>query len=450
MPNKVQATETKRAEKPVTRPSAAHAKTEEQLESTQQSSTAPIQPQDQIDPRSLTSGNVLQLQRTIGNRAVNQLLSGKRPRLVKQANPPAATLTPPVQRATQTRSAVVDGEAILAAATEQRPNHTDLPDGLKAGVESLSGISLDDVTVHYNSAQPAQLNALAYAQGNDIHIAPGQEQYLPHEAWHVIQQAQGRVTPTIQLKAGVPINDDQGLEHEADVMGAKAAQQAVNQDPVKPVVKGGFAASRGSRHASLGATVQRAPAPMADEEIRDLAGLHHIGKERQEAGEELTDEDIVEMKEGTYALTVMFPSSTNAPEERVQCNCFGWALGHDQDTGDKGSLFLWKKEHGGDENFTDPDSGDAKIILWGDKEGNNENEWDVLHASVLLTHAELLARSGKFKGLKVTKQQLTASGIPDPFWSSAGGSGVGIMVHPKDWYEGGDFGVALKGMKGPQ
>jgi len=53
-------------------------------------------------------------------------------------------------------------------------NTTGLPDNLKAGVESLSGLSMEDVKVHYNSAEPAQLNALAYAQGSDIHVAPGQ------------------------------------------------------------------------------------------------------------------------------------------------------------------------------------------------------------------------------------------------------------------------------------
>jgi Domain of unknown function (DUF4157) len=105
---------------------------------------------------------------------------------------------------------------------EQRPNKTGLPDNLKAGVESLSGLSMDHVKVHYNSSQPAQLNALAYAQGSDIHVAPGQERHLPHEAWHVVQQAQGRVKPTMQMKDGVPVNDDAGLEREADVMRERA------------------------------------------------------------------------------------------------------------------------------------------------------------------------------------------------------------------------------------
>ncbi|MFA0963568.1 DUF4157 domain-containing protein [Roseivirga sp. BDSF3-8] len=108
------------------------------------------------------------------------------------------------------------------APVQRQENKTGLPDQLKSGIEHLSGYSMDDVKVHYNSSRPAQLQAHAYAQGTDIHMAPGQEQHLPHEAWHVVQQKQGRVQPTKQLKGQTPVNDDTGLEREADVMGAKA------------------------------------------------------------------------------------------------------------------------------------------------------------------------------------------------------------------------------------
>lgn len=113
---------------------------------------------------------------------------------------------------------------------QKKENNTGLPDNLKSGVENLSGYSLDDVKVHYNSDQPAQLQAHAYAQGTDIHVAPGQEKHLPHEAWHVVQQKQGRVNPTLQLK-GVAINDNDSLEKEADLMGAKAMQLKVDESP---------------------------------------------------------------------------------------------------------------------------------------------------------------------------------------------------------------------------
>jgi hypothetical protein len=83
---------------------------------------------------------------------------------------------------------------------------------------------MNDVKVHYNSAKPAQLQALAYTQGTDIHVGPGQERHLPHEAWHVVQQKQGRVKPTMQAR-GIALNAEQGLEREADMMGTQAAQR---------------------------------------------------------------------------------------------------------------------------------------------------------------------------------------------------------------------------------
>lgn len=111
-------------------------------------------------------------------------------------------------------------------------NLTGMPSNLKSGIESLSGYKMDDVRVHYNSSRPAQLQALAYTQGTNIHIAPGQEQHLPHEAWHVVQQMQGRVQPTTQLQ-GVNINDNEGLEREADVMGGKA--ESVNYSNINNI-----------------------------------------------------------------------------------------------------------------------------------------------------------------------------------------------------------------------
>ncbi|HEX7028625.1 MAG TPA: DUF4157 domain-containing protein, partial [Gammaproteobacteria bacterium] len=79
------------------------------------------------------------------------------------------------------------------------------------------------VRVHYNSPKPAQVGALAYTQGTEIHLGHGQERHLPHEGWHVVQQMQGRVRPTVQYRK-TAINDEAGLEREADVMGGKALQ----------------------------------------------------------------------------------------------------------------------------------------------------------------------------------------------------------------------------------
>lgn len=109
-------------------------------------------------------------------------------------------------------------------------NTTGLPDTLKTGIEILSGISLDNVNVYYHSPQPPRVQALAYTQGTNIHVGPGQEKHLAHEAWHIVQQKQGRVKPTMQAK-GVTVNNEQALEQEADVMGERATQQGIaNQD----------------------------------------------------------------------------------------------------------------------------------------------------------------------------------------------------------------------------
>jgi hypothetical protein len=108
-----------------------------------------------------------------------------------------------------------------AAPIQRRANATGLPDRLKAGVEHLGGVGLDDVRVHRGSPLPAHFDADAHTRGSEIHLAPGQENLLAHEAWHVVQQRRGRVRPTTRM-GGHPINDDLGLEREADVMGQRA------------------------------------------------------------------------------------------------------------------------------------------------------------------------------------------------------------------------------------
>ena len=132
--------------------------------------------------------------------------------------------TTQVKQIAQLQSIAENNSSQQQQPIQKKENNTGLPDNLKTGMENLSGISLDDVKVHRNSDKPATLQAHAYAQGTDIHLAAGQEKHLPHEAWHVVQQKQGRVKPTMQMKGKVNINDDSELEKEADIMGAKAMQ----------------------------------------------------------------------------------------------------------------------------------------------------------------------------------------------------------------------------------
>ena len=196
--------------------------------------------------------SILQLQRTIGNRAVQHLLKSAAENLeagsaisistayARNSNPIAARADAqgniqPKREASRSGDRLQEPEPpqdkLTADETMARfegnggedENRTGMPDSLKAGLEVLSGIDLSDIRVYRNSPRPAQLNALAYTQGTDIHLGPGHDKHLSHEGWHVVQQKQGRVNPTVQAK-GVTINDDAALEQEATLMGARALQ----------------------------------------------------------------------------------------------------------------------------------------------------------------------------------------------------------------------------------
>ena len=225
----IRANEVQKTTEPVRQPG------QELIRQQEQGSVQAVTPQAayrrvQLNRDGLRPADLLALQRAVGNRTVQRMLAKandeQQDETAKEDSERTVqtklTVGAPKDVYEQETDRVAGRVMTMPDAATQRPNRTGLPDGLKSGVESLSGISLDNVNVHYYSSQPAQLNALAYTQGSDIHVAPGQEQHLPHEAWHVVQQAQGRVQPTMQMKDGVPVNDDEGLEHEADVMGTKA------------------------------------------------------------------------------------------------------------------------------------------------------------------------------------------------------------------------------------
>ena len=158
-------------------------------------------------------------------------------------------------------------ESEAGASGVHQENNTGMPDNLKTSIENLSGMSMDDVKVHYNSAKPAEVQALAYTQGTDIHVGQGQEKHLPHEAWHVVQQKQGRVQPTMQLR-GVAVNDDSALERESDVMGARAVQMQRAQPQLMGQVeataqRAGGCGNSGKEPLNLLSTEPEAAAPPA-------------------------------------------------------------------------------------------------------------------------------------------------------------------------------------------
>ena len=138
-------------------------------------------------------------------------------------------------------------------------NASGMPPQVQGQMEQAFGTDFSGVRIHESSPSAESMGALAYTQGSDIHFQPGLYQpgseqgkeLLGHELAHVVQQSEGRVaTPSQAKQAGV--NDDSGLEREADEMAAQA-------------IAGGVATSARSGAAAPGNVIQRreAAAPAA-------------------------------------------------------------------------------------------------------------------------------------------------------------------------------------------
>ncbi|WP_139488473.1 eCIS core domain-containing protein [Brevibacillus dissolubilis] len=180
--------------------------TKHDVESSSQASAASGLTQRALasSPEQMTPQMVMQMQKTIGNKATAQLMKSQPP----SSLPPTAANKMPLY--------------------------------VQSKMEGVFGHNFADVNIHRHSGRAGELGALAYTQGNDIHFAPGQynpdspagQSLLGHELAHVIQQRQGRVKPTLEHK-GLPINDNPALEQEADQMGAKAA--SISEPPESPI-----------------------------------------------------------------------------------------------------------------------------------------------------------------------------------------------------------------------
>ena len=108
-----------------------------------------------------------------------------------------------------------------------------LPDPVRSKMERAFNADFSGVTVR-ESSEASNLGAYAFTRGTELFFAPGQydpvsqrgQSLIGHELAHVVQQSEGRVAPTVQAK-GMAINDDAGLEAEADDLGARAARGEV-------------------------------------------------------------------------------------------------------------------------------------------------------------------------------------------------------------------------------
>ncbi|MBM7868032.1 hypothetical protein GTO89_14785 [Heliobacterium gestii] len=112
-------------------------------------------PLESAFPAGVTTGEIAQLQRIIGNRAVAQLLGSQ------------------------------SGQRV------EDPTRTE------------SGVPVNDDPALEQEASVMGEKAVQLVAASEEEEAPVQEKHLPHEAWHVVQQMEGGVTPIVPLKDGI-------------------------------------------------------------------------------------------------------------------------------------------------------------------------------------------------------------------------------------------------------
>ncbi|GAB1533024.1 MULTISPECIES: DUF4157 domain-containing protein [Brevibacillus] len=157
----------------------------------------PMLQMNQVQRKASHSSHILSLQKTLGNQAVQRMLAKT-----------------PLQKSENLSSS----------------SGRSLPDSVQAKMENAFHTDFSDVQIHPESSVASHIGAVAFAQGNDIHFAPGTyqpetqsgQQLLGHELTHVVQQRQGRVKANVP-DSSLPINDDPALEAEADRYGSLAA-----------------------------------------------------------------------------------------------------------------------------------------------------------------------------------------------------------------------------------
>ena len=180
---------------------------------------------------------------------------------------------------------------------------------------------------------PEELGVQAVAQGTDILLdADAGMDVLGHELAHVVQQAQGRV------EGGFPVVENASLEHEADVMGARAASgltaQAGPQNgfggesmEISPMSGASAPAQCKSRQEKKAERAQRA----ANKHEMDMltAGVGQDGRSREEVfalqderdaiQQRMSDQDLANLTPGQkqQADTLMKRGGAEASEREV-------------------------------------------------------------------------------------------------------------------------------------
>lgn len=178
--------------------------------------------------------------------------------------------------------------------------------------------------------------------------------------------------------------------------------------------------------------LSRGPAQRVEWEDEEIAGLTDFTASLEDESEE----DKTKRVKGALTPLSKF--------QGIEFNCSAWAMGDTNFVDPGNTLKTWKHRLSAKYTFVDKDDGSAEILLWGAKE---KDDWEIRHASVKLSHAQLNARKKGAYSDALEYDKDTLKNVPNPFWSSALGFGFGVAAHPKDFFNGGDFGEAVAGMK---
>jgi hypothetical protein len=223
-------------------------------------------------PRTTGSGNhdqILNLQRTIGNRAIQDLLQlrvgNSQPQLYGNEGEKQDS------RSNSKPSEPDDHAALLQRANTE--SGIPLDENVRAPLERNLGVKLSGVRVHSGVSSEAaaeSLGAKAYTIGSDIHLGPAarhlntaeRRQLLAHEAVHAIQQGGRPVALQGKLEVSRPRDS---AEIEADQIAKSVMSNTMAQTP---------SAALGRRdHLSTTPiplqSVSRVAAPLIQRDIKD-------------------------------------------------------------------------------------------------------------------------------------------------------------------------------------
>ncbi len=97
------------------------------------------------------------------------------------------------------------GSSAVANNVSKSKNISGIPASFQAKMENTFNTDFSGVSVHANSQRATDVGALAYTQGSEIHVAPGQfstgttsgKRLLAHEFAHADQQMKGQVNSHI-------------------------------------------------------------------------------------------------------------------------------------------------------------------------------------------------------------------------------------------------------------